>query len=419
MDDQFSIYVGVDWATEAHQICILDAQGKVLKELSVEHTGKAISGFLQWLNEFTKGEADQVAVAIEVPRGAVVEAFLERNYAVFSINPKQLDRFRDRHSVAGAKDDSLDAFVAADSLRTDQHCFRRVALDDPAVIRIPELSRTEQDIGYDLQRAVNQLYQLLLRYYPQLLQLCSTPDEPWMWTLLELAPTPQRGARLTIARLQHLLAKHRIRRWTAEQVHEILATPPLPLAPGGFQAISEHALLLIPQLRVIHGQRKQVAVRIQKLLDQMAMPDPEHPESHEHRDVSLLLSLPGVGRIIAATMLAEAAVPLAQRDYHALRAYGGSAPITRQSGKGKRVMMRYGCSQRLRNAFYHWARVSVQNDPCSKQHYARLRRAGHSHGRALRGVADRLLAVLMAMLKTGQPYDATRRSAADSAPSAA
>ena len=125
MDDQFSIYVGVDWATEAHQICILDAQGKVLKELSVEHTGKAISGFLQWLNEFTKGESDKVAVAIEVPRGAVVEAFLERNYAVFSINPKQLDRFRDRHSVAGAKDDSLDAFVAADSRGAEAWRVRR------------------------------------------------------------------------------------------------------------------------------------------------------------------------------------------------------------------------------------------------------------------------------------------------------
>ena len=134
----------------------------------------------------------QVAIAIEVPRGPVVESFLERNYAVFAVNPKQLDRFRDRHTVAGAKDDRRDAFVAADSLRTDRHCFRRVMSDDPVVVRIRELSRSEESFSGDLVRAVNQLYQLLLRYYPQLLQLCPHPDEPWLWALLELAPTPQR-----------------------------------------------------------------------------------------------------------------------------------------------------------------------------------------------------------------------------------
>ena len=117
---------------------------------------------------------------------------------------------------------------------------------------------------------VNQLYQLLLRYYPHLLQLCSTPDEAWLWALLELAPTPQRGAKLTRARLKQLLAKHHIRRWSAEQVAEVLAAPPLPLARGSADAASEHALLLIPQLRLLSMQRKEVAERMQTLLDQMA-----------------------------------------------------------------------------------------------------------------------------------------------------
>ena len=71
--------------------------------------------------------------------------------------------------------------------------------------------------------------------------------------------------------------------------------------------------------------------------------------------------------------------------------------------------MRYGCNQRLRTAFYHWARTSVMNDERSKHHYARLRRAGHQHARALRGVADRLLAMLIAMLTSGQFYNPARR----------
>jgi transposase len=353
-------------------------------------------------------------MAIEVPRGPVVEAFLEGGFAVFSINPKQLDRFRDRYTVAGAKDDSRDAYVAADSLRTDQHCFRRIEAHHPDVVRLRELSRTEESLGEDLRRTVNQLYQLLLRYYPQLLQLSSTPDEPWIWALLELAPVPQRGARLTVHRLKQLLLKHRIRRWTAEQLRELLATPPLPLAAGSADAISEHALLLLPQLRLLHSQRQKARNRIEALLDEMTAFGREHSDSQAHHDVGLLLSIPGLGCLIAANLFTEGADPLAQRDYYALRAHSGIAPVTKQSGKSKQIIMRRGCSERLRNAMYHLARCSVQHDPLSKAHYARLRQAGHKHGRALRGVADRLLAVLIAMLKSRQPYDAKRRHKAES-----
>jgi hypothetical protein len=102
------------------------------------------------------------------------------------------------------------------------------------------------------------------------------------------------------------------------------------------------------------------------------------------RDVSLLWSLPGVGRIVAGALLEEAAYPLRQRDYHAISAHGGIAPVTR--GRSKQVSMRYRCNTRLRNALYHWARISVQHDDDRRrQRYARLRAAGKSHGRALRG----------------------------------
>jgi transposase len=262
-------------------------------------------------------------------------------------------------------------------------------------------------------RRMNQLSQLLLRYFPQLLRLCSTPDELWLWALLELAPTPERAAKLTEKRLKQLLAKHRIRRWTAEEISEILTAPPLPLAAASAEAISEHALLLLPQLRLLHLQRKQIADRTQQRLDHMAASAADFPESPEHRDIPVLLSLPGVGRIITATMLAEGAHILSLRDYHALRAHAGMAPVTKQSGKSRQVLMRYRCNQRLRNAFYHWARTSIQHDLHSKHHYARLRQVGHNHGRALRGVADRLLAVLIAMLKSGQTYDPNRRSTAN------
>ena len=127
----------------------------------------------------------------------------------------------------------------------------------------------------------------------------------------------------------------------------------------------------------------------------------------EHRDVTILRSLPGVGRVVAATMLAEAWGLLAARDYQSLRAQSGVAPITKQSGTQRLVLMRRSCNHRLRTAVFHWARNSVRLDPRCRSQYQRLRQR-HSQARALRSVADRLLSVLVAMLCSGTTYDVTR-----------
>ena len=98
-----------------------------------------------------------------------------------------------------------------------------------------------------------------------------------------------------------------------------------------------------------------------------------------------------------------------ERDYESLRCYAGTAPVTRQSGKRKTVGMRHACSPRLRNAVFYWATSSLCCDSRSRKHYDSLRAAGHQHPRALRGLADRLLGVLIALLKTQKPFDRARR----------
>jgi transposase len=402
--------VGIDWASDSYQICVADDQGKVLEEKQVEHSGEGIGQGIDWLLKLAAGDASMIAVAIEVPHGAMVESLIEHNLVVFAINPKQMDRFRDRHTVAGAKDDNLDAFVMADSLRTDQRCFHRVELDEPAIIRLRELSRMAQDLQTDSNRLANQLWEQLRRYFPQTLKLSPAADEVWLWDLLESAPLPGDAAKLKLAKVKAILRSHRIRRVTAEQVLEQLRQPALRLAPGAAEAASEHVQMLLPRLRLLKQQQEATARRIQAILDELCAAPPEG-QGREHRDAEILLSLPGIGLVIAATMLAEASQPLRKRDYQALRNYAGAAPVTRRSGKKKVIVMRHACNEQLRNALYHWSRTSMQKDPRAKQHYAELRRRGHSHGRALRGLADRNLAMLIAMLKSGTLYDAAKRHA--------
>ena len=408
VETEYRIYVGIDWATQAHQACVLDQARRIVSERSIAHAGDAISAFAQWLSELAGHDPGQVAVAIEIPRGAVVETLVERGFHVFAINPKQLDRFRDRHTVAGAKDDRRDAFVLADSLRTDRDCFRRVRLDDPLVIQLRELSRVGEDLRRESNQLTNRLREQLHRFYVQALKLCPAADEPWLWALLELAPSPSAARRLRLQRVERLLREHRVRRLSAADVIAALHAPALQVAPGVVEAASEHIALLLPRLRLVRTQRQHCGARLEAVLDELQASPDDDPKQREHRDVEILRSLPGVGRVVAATVLAEASGALAERDYHALRAHAGIAPITKQSGKRQVVLMRYACNARLRNALYHWARVAAICDPPSKTYFTALRQRGHSYARALRGLGDRLLRVLIAMLNNGTLYDCSR-----------
>src|SRR4051812_1421001 len=159
-------------------------------------------------------EPETVAIAIETSWGALVETLLDCGFAVFSINPKQVDRFRDRFSVAGAKDDTRDALVLASSLRTDRRSFRLVENDSPEIIRLRELSRFEDELKAELRRTTNRLWQQLHRYYPQALKLSPAADDLFIWDLLRNAPDPAAGSKLSLARIRRLLSLHRISRFT-------------------------------------------------------------------------------------------------------------------------------------------------------------------------------------------------------------
>lgn len=411
MNESYAFFAGIDWAAYEHQVCVIDPNGQVIEERKVAHSHEGLTQMADRICSLAGGDAGRIAVAIEVPRGAVVETLLERGVAVFAINPKQLDRFRDRHTVAGAKDDRRDAFVLADSLRTDLHLYRKARLDDAMTIRLRELSRMDDALCESGMRESSRLREQLNRYWPQLLNLCSAADEPWMWALLQRASTPQAARRLTKAGVASVLKEHRIRRLPAAEVLASWKTPPLQVAPGAIEAASHHVGMLVEQLQLLHKQRAACQRNISALLDELAdSGEGEAGQMEKHRDAEIILSMPGIGTLVAATMLAQAGQALAERDYQALRVHMGVAPVTKQSGTRRHVVMRRACDRRLRNCVYHWARISVQHDARSRKQYQALRSRGHGHGRALRSVADRLLKILVVMLQTGTLYDPGHQS---------
>jgi transposase len=394
----YGVLAGVDWATASHRVCVISSDGTVLKRQAVAHRAGALSALVDQLIELADGDPERVAVAIETPHGAVVEAFLARKVHVYFINPKQLDRFRDRHSVAGAKDDALDAYVLADSLRTDERLYRRVEAEHPLVLEIREVGRADHELRGSRNRLINQFREQVYRIAPQLLDLCPSADEPWFWEFVEKVFGTHAWARPSTTRLQRLLERHRIRRVSAEVLVQTLAQPSLQVAPGVAEACAFRIALLYSSLCLIHEQRSACTRRLEALLEQLSA---EH--SCGPSDVEILLSLPGVGVRVGATFVGEAATALNQVDIPALRTHTGIAPVTRQSGRSKAVSLRRACNHRLRDSCYHWAHASLV-DPGARQYYDEARRRGHSHARALRGVADRWLRILAAMLRNRTTY---------------
>ncbi len=277
-----------------------------------------------WILKLAQSEPELVQVAIEVPHGPVVESLLNRGFQVHSINPRQLDRFRDRFSPAGAKDDSRDAHVLADALRTDPRCLRRLEPLDPLLVELREWSRIAEELTRLRTRLSHRLRDQLWRYYPQFLDLDSDLANNWMLALWAVVPTPDRARMVSKATIAKLLKTHRIRRLDAAGVLARLRTDPLPVATGTTTAATAHIQILSTSLNMLNEQLSEALECLEHCMEQLATSnDRTATEPARQSDGAILMSLPGVGQTVLATLLAEASDPLRRRDYHALRCLCG------------------------------------------------------------------------------------------------
>lgn len=394
-----TFFVGIDWASRAHQLCVLG--GPTQRALSAEHSPAGFARIIAWLHQLG-AHPQETAVALERPDHPLVDMLLEHGYAVFSINPKQADRFRDRHSPSGAKDDRRDAFVLADALRTDLHKFTPCAPASPGAIALRHASRRRAALQEDLGRLTNRLWQHLQDFAPHLLSLSSGARKPFFWDLLQTALGP--GAPRSLpARVARVLAHHRIRRISADDAVGLLRQPRLPLPPAREAALVADILALVPILQATHQQIALARAELRTLL--AAAGD----------DAAIVDSLPGADLLVTATILAEAGHLLSSPNADVLRARCGTAPVTRRSGTSFTISMRRACEHRLRDAFFDMARTAVVHDPWAKALFHAMRARGLGYHRALRGVADRLVTCLVALLRDRAVYDPNRRPITTSA----
>jgi transposase len=150
------IFAGVDWAEAHHDVLLVNAEGRRLAGGRLPEGVEGIARF----HELAARHADdpgQVVIGIETDRGLFVAALVAAGYQVFAVNPLSTSRYRDRHSVSGAKSDPGDAKILADMVRTDRHNHRPAAADTDLAGAVKVLARAHQSMIWSRRRQANQL----------------------------------------------------------------------------------------------------------------------------------------------------------------------------------------------------------------------------------------------------------------------
>ena len=393
-----TVWCGIDWAERHHDVALVDDDGKLLVKQRIIDDPAGFRALLELLaahGAVVTGE-DATPIAIETASGLLAAALIGSGFTLYAINPLAVSRYRDRYAVSRAKSDAGDAFVLANILRTDRAQHRQVPADSELVRAIRVLARGQQDAVWDRQQAQNKLRSQLREYYPAALSTFPDLASPVAIEVLLLAPTPAAAARLRRGSLRAALVRAGRQRGIDAEVDRILSglrAEQLRQPPLVEEAMGEQASAYLRQVQTAAENADRLQVVMAARFDQ-------------HPDAELITSLPGLGVVLGARVLGELGDDRARfADAKGVKAFAGTAPVTRASGTKRVVSMRVVRNKRLGQAGYLWAFSLLRQSPGARAHYDRRRAHGDSHAAALRNLANRFIGILYHCLQTGKSYD--------------
>jgi transposase len=388
------VFVGVDWAEAHHDVCIVDEAGQVLGKGRVPEGLEGVRQIHELLAQQAE-QPEQIVVGIETDRGLLVGALLAAGYQVYAINPLSASRYRERHVTSRAKSDPGDAKVLADLVRTDRHNHRQAAGDSELGEAVKVLARAHQDLVWSRQRLVNRLRNTLREFYPAALEAFKDLDAGDALAVLERAPTPWQGRQLSQAKIISALrgaGRERNLEDRAAQIQAALRSEQLQ-APA--RVGSAYGVVVKSTVTVLKHMNQELA----ELEAELSLSFEGHPDAELYR------SLPGLGVILSARVLAEFGDDPNRFDHPKSRkAYAGTAPITKASGTRLVVLARVARNRRLADACYLWAFSSLTRSAGARRYYDSLRGRGQTHHQALRGLANRWVGILHGCLRHRSTY---------------
>lgn len=395
-----SYFCGIDWASDKHDVCVLDSNAQIRARLTIPHSADGLASLSRKLRQF--GPPQSLRVGIERPSGLLVDFLLEEGFLVCPIHPNQLKATRPRYHASPAKCDAEDPFIAADMLRTDGHRFPALRAPSDRIRALRAAVRTRDDLVRTRVQTGNQLRALLERFWPGPLGLFTNLDSAISLSFLAAYPTPRSTAHLGERRMERFLQKHSYagRRSPAQLLERLRSAAPGRAGEGEEATCGELVRSLVAVLRTLCEQIRSIEKTI---ADQLAA----------HEDGPLLQSFPWIGTVNAAQIFAELGDDRQRfRCEEHLAAEAGVAPVTKESGKKRAVSFRYACNKRLRKALTTWADNSRHGSAWAADVYRRARARGCTHPHAVRILARAWVRVLWRCWQDRTPYDPARHGGA-------
>jgi len=373
------VFIGLDWGNSHHQLCILDAAGRMVHQGKFAHDIAGARGLTERLHRHGPVQG----IAIERSEGLLVETLQQQGHRLFCVSPKMSARARERYRLAPSKSDAFDAFVLADSLRHEHRHWRPLAAPSSLLAELRALTRDRERLIWNQRDVENQLRAVVLAFHPGVLHLFSSLDRDITLAFLRDYPTPAHAGRVGVARMAAFCARHGYSgRTRPELLVERLRANLLSASAGTTAGKAFTAALFVEQLELLNTQVRAITKRIRERLA-------------EHPDAAIFLSFPGMGEVTAAIMLAEMGEDRARfPTAGVLLAETGTAPVTRSSGRSRTVKFRYAANKRMRHAIDWWAFVAVRENDWAHEAYWQARARGQLHNRAVRGIGARWTRIL-------------------------
>ncbi|MFD9130686.1 IS110 family transposase [Kitasatospora sp. NPDC059571] len=399
-ENRLKIFCGIDWAESHHDVALVDDTGALLAKRRIADDAAGYRILLDLLADHGDTGAAPIPVAIETSRGLLVAALRTGQRQVFAVNPLAAARYRDRHGVSRKKSDPGDALVLANILRTDMPMHRPLPADSEQGRAVTVLARAQQDAVWNRQQLGNQIRSLLREYYPAALEAFQSKAgglaRPDARAVLTAAPTPAAAAKLTPAQLRAALKRAGRTRGIdaeAERLREVFRAEQARQPKVVEDAFGHQLAALLKQFDAACRAGDDLAEAVEIAF-------------REHPDAEIYLSFPGLGVQLGARLLAEIGDDRTRfADARGLKAYAGSAPITRASGKKSYVGRRMVKNNRLMHAGFLWAFSALTASPGADAHYRRRREHGDWHAGAQRNLLNRLLGQLFHCLQNRQLFD--------------
>jgi transposase len=387
-------YMGVDWGDRVHQVYVSDEEAAKVREMKVQETPEGLAEMGCWLDA-RRIEEIELWAAIEKPAGRIVDFLLDHGVTVYPVNPKAVDRVRDRFRMSQSKSDGFDAYVLAEFVRTDHAHLRPLRPNSAQGEELKLLTRDQQRLVHQNTRLLHQLKVTLKEYYPRPLEVFSDLDTQIALDFLKAYPIPAALSELKRKQWNRFAKqKHHLSQARCEELWEKLNQPQLVVPEHVVRVKAQLIAVLIDQLEVSLKAVKSYSERVKSFFASMPA-------------AKLVKTLPGAktGTIIA-TLWAELGDAQSRwESFRHLQAEAGVVPATKSSGKSRVVQFRFACNKILRHAAYWLAFGSLNRSEWANHYYRDQRAKGHSHHQALRALGAKWLKIIFVMWRDHKPYD--------------